>query len=440
MGENNKKVKSYPFEFRDKIVSRIEGMIAGRFVFDNGRVPQNDIIVEFLSSLHLELTKAPSINPSVFNRLTREFRKTKDIGELYLNMLPDGMRQHIKSGEQMLKLAISKTENGFSPVQSVIFPNGEEGGSAVINVPFQVGDKIGAMADIVPYLDHDLFDEEKWKNESDKSKFARFQMINTTRMVLREIWAKPNEREAFKKRLSAAYRNQIEVLGDKAGLFEKTENTMKPKRPYQPDFLIQKWAGKDPLFSGKQFDKLIEKFTPFDRNKNVAWVQTLARRQTSIRKNTLKEEFREVKKVFLMRMAQSCEEELKAKGVKASVLDTMKEGRLPANSGYDVEHLGDRGLGGTNDHDNLCFVDRQYNAAAAEVTSFQTLSLLPGGLRAIYEPLPKELKEAEMVLQVNTDDYRDGYMLNTPDKKAIVPLDKRIFIVGELQSAEPDPG
>ncbi|PCI99285.1 MAG: hypothetical protein COB14_06690 [Alphaproteobacteria bacterium] len=298
---------------------------------------------------------------------------------------------------------------------------------------FGAGDKIGALADIIPYLDHDLFDENKWKNESDKSKFSRFQMINTTRMLLREIWLSSGDREMFKKKLSVSYRTKIEALNEESGLFDKTHDSLAPKRPYPPDVLINKWQKKDPLFSGKEFDKLIDRFARFSENENVAFVQSFSRRRTSGQKNELKEEFRQTKRTFLKQLANECEFELLGKGVPSDVVSMMKDGVLPAGKGYDIEHMKDRSLGGDNRHNNLCFVDRLYNEAAADLTSLQTLSLLPGCLRTIYEPVPKAFNSAANQLQEGTSEYLDGYTRADPNLFAIVPLQKRILISGVLE-------
>ncbi|PCI99284.1 MAG: hypothetical protein COB14_06685 [Alphaproteobacteria bacterium] len=108
MSKKTNKINSYPFESADAVVGRIESFMAARYIYDDGKVPKNDLVVEYLSGLHLELTKAPSINSSILRRLTREFHASKNTGATYLNMLPAGMREHAKSGGQMMKMAFSR--------------------------------------------------------------------------------------------------------------------------------------------------------------------------------------------------------------------------------------------------------------------------------------------------------------------------------------------
>jgi len=81
----------------------------------------------------------------------------------------------------------------------------------------------------------------------------------------------------------------------------------------------------------------------------------------------------------------------------------MKGGRLPQGFGYDIEHMKDRSLGRLNDHANLVFVDRSYNAAKADLTVLQTRYMMPGTLRTIYEPVPRAYYERRYAPQIGTE-------------------------------------
>lgn len=439
MSKKDKGLKAYPLEHANQIIERIEAYMTAQFVENDGKLPQGDLFAEYFSGLHLEISKAPSLNPAVVNRLTREFHASKDLTFSYKNMLTEPVRDVVANDLEMLQVTFTGVGAGET-VRTLSCPDKNGELSALVCLSEDDGDPIKTLADIIPILDKELFDEDKWKNESDKAKFARFQMINTTRMMLRELWLNEIKSSLFKGSLSVSYRNMIEVEGKKSGFFDVTADSILPKRPYQPNELAGQWKQKNVLFSGNDFDKLIEKLNRFSNNPNVGFVQTLSRRQNSSVKEKLQEEFRETKVKFLKLLAQNCERELLAKGMPADVIELMRDGRLPAGKGYDIEHMLDRALGGTNDHDNLCLVDRPYNDAAADLTRFQTLSLMPGSLRAIYEPVPKALHEASNLLQRDTKLGLDGYVLADMDKRAIVPLHKRILVSGmrEEQSLEPE--
>lgn len=429
ISKKDKGLKVYPFEHANQIIERIEAYMTAQFAENDGKLPQGNLFAEYFSGLHLELSKAPSLNPAVVNRLTREFHASKDLTYAYRNMLAKQVRDVVAEDREVLNITFTDQNSGESMhVLSAPDKNGQF--SPVIRLSEDDGDPVKTMADIIPILDYELFDEDKWKNESDKVKFARFQMINTTRMMLRELWLNEIKSDLFKRSLSVSYRNLIEVEGEKSGFFDVTTDSILPKRPYQPNELAAQWKQKNVLFSGNDFDKLIEKLNRFSNNPNVGFVQTLSRRQNSSVKEKLQEEFRDTKVKFLKLLAQNCERELLAKGIPADVIELMRDGRLPAGKGYDIEHMLDRALGGTNDHDNLCLVDRLYNDAAADLTRFQTLSLMPGSLRAIYEPVPKALHEASNRLQRDTKLGLDGYVLADMEKRAIVPLHKRILVSG----------